>query len=207
MTDEERPQRKLDAADLERMNIPEEHWRTRAKRVPESVREVVTRYLQNIPTRIKRGAGLWVSGPPGVGKSAIASLICKAARSRLFTAFFIQVPELRECVRNRIMFEEGASILDRCFTVDVLALDDLCAEDATARMFGAFEIRDLIKRRVSRRKVTIVTTPLDLEELRGAFGTMVNSTQNGMVYFPVEGPNIRELQNERLADDIFEGEG
>jgi DNA replication protein DnaC len=198
-----RLRRTLGRSDLERMNIPKQYWGAKVQYVAESVQDVVRRYLVNTDEMMKRGAGMFVTGSPGVGKTSIAILVCKEARARGYTAYFAPIWELRECIKSRVIFEETTSVLDRCKEVDVLVLDDLCLEDARDYGFGARRIEELLSFRGSQQLVTIVTTRLTQADLNTTYKSLILSTQGCMVFLPVEGPDQRREQNEELNRAVF----
>lgn len=198
-----RLRRQLTEADFERMNLSKEFWTLKIQGVAESVRELATRYLVNIDQMKERGAGILLNGPPGVGKSGIAALICKEARARGYTAYFTSVWELRECIRARIQFETDTSILDRCREVDVLVLDGLRAEDSPERFFGARDIEELVVTRGLRKKVTVVTTRMTATEMNHHFTGFLNAAQSCLVSVPVNGPDLRQSQNEELRRAVL----
>lgn len=195
--------RPLGVADFERMNLPEEFWKATVQSVPESVRDTVRRYLLHIDVMLSRPAGLLLSGSAGVGKSAIAALVCKEARSRGYTGYFTTLWELRESIRARLLFDDEQSLLERCRSVDVLVLDGLRSEDAPEQILGRRTLEELITTRGARKKATFVTTPLDALELRQAFGGLMESVQGCMVYLPVAGPNLRREKNDELRKAVL----
>ena len=115
--------RKLTAEDMARMNVPEGLWRTRLQWVPKSILTTMQNYCENFDTMAEKGAGLLLWGHEGVGKSGAASVIAKEARARGYTVFFTTIVELREAVRERRLFDESSSVLERCRDVNVLVLD------------------------------------------------------------------------------------
>lgn len=195
--------RKLSPVDFERMNLPEEFWRTKIFQVAESVRSKVEGFLVNLDANVKNGRGLIVSGETGVGKTAIASLILKEARSRGFPSFFITLWDLREAIRNRVPFDEEASIQDRCLDVDVLVLDGLRKEDAKETIFGPRALEEMVMARRSRMKMTVLTTRLGMSELGESFNSLMESTKASHVLLSVEGPDLREVQSQNLEGQAF----
>lgn len=185
------------------MNLPRDYWTVKVQGVPESVQDTVRRYLVNTDTMMERGAGMILSGSPGVGKTGIAALVCKEARSRGYTVYFTSVWELRECIRAKILFDEGTSVLDRCREVDVLVLDGLRTEDQKDYVFGIRAIEELLVGRGARKKVSLVTTRMNMRELREAFEGLLDAVQGCMVSLPVEGPDLRRAQNEELKRAVL----
>lgn len=199
-----RLKRQIGAADLERINLPRDLWATKVQNVAEGVRDIIHRYLIHIDKLVERGAGMYLFGPSGVGKSGIGALCCKEARSRGFTAYFISVWELRECFKTNMMFEDTTSVLERCKEVDLLVLDGLCPEDAKDRIFGARAIEELVAYRGGRRHVTIITSRMMPDELE-TFGALVDVMQGSIVFVHVEGQNLRRLKNAELKKAVFGG--
>ena len=198
-----RLRRKLGVTDFERMNLPHEFWRAVVQVVPESMRDIVTRYLVNTDAMVKRGAGMMLSGDPGVGKTGIAALVLKEARSRGYTAYFTSVWELRECVKTRIDFEDGKSVPHRCREVDVLVLDGLDEGDKKDFHFDARDIEHLIKYRGARRKVTVVTTRMSPTELASSMSGLMIAAQGCMVPLRVIGEDLRQSRSEELNRVVF----
>jgi DNA replication protein DnaC len=208
-------QKKLVKADLEKMHLPDEFWRTKLDAVPAapgtparpgvpvSVRDVVENYLININKMIKDGIGLVLGGPTGVGKTAIAALIAKEACAWFHSVFFVHIDELKDLVRTHTFYDDQTTVLERARKVDVLIIDEIRADDKEDRVFGAAEIESLIMQRASRKKVTILTTRLARDEFQGEFESLFEASQAALVYVAVNGPNLRELQKVAAEAVVF----
>ena len=181
--------RKLGRVDLERMNLPEDLWLAK-----------VETYLRNVDEAMANGAGLVVHGSKGVGKTAIASLIAKEARSRGYTALFVRLWELREMIRSRMQYDDDSSMAQRAREVEVLVLDDLRQEDAGEKFFTLSEINELVRYRASRRLVTIITTRLDKGVLTGP---PMNSLLDVLLLFKVSGPNLHDSRKRALKEAVL----
>lgn len=193
-----RVRRTLTASDFERMNLPKEFWTAKVQKVAESVRDTINRYLVHFEAMADRGAGLLISGAAGVGKTGIAALACKEARSLRYTVLFMPVWELREHVKAKTSFDSSQTIMERCLAVGLLVLDGLRAEDARDYAFGSRSIEDLVSSRGSRKLLTIVTTRMTATEMREHLPGLVETAQGRLVYLTVEGPNLRSEQNHEL---------
>lgn len=186
--------------DLVRMNLPEEFWFAKVQRVSETVRSAVERYLRQINEAVSNGLGLMVCGPKGTGKTAVAALIAKEARSRGHTVLFCRIWELREMIRSRMSFDGDASMAERSRDVDVLILDDLRSEDAGEKFFTLSEITELVRYRASRHRVTIVTTRLDKQSLNQS---PMSTFLDVLVLFPVIGPDMHDRRKQDLKRSVF----
>src|ERR1035437_8382880 len=86
----------LDATTLTRAGIPAPLWAASGSKIPESVRGKIKTFVSNIHEAIDSGTCLMLIGESGVGKSGIAAVISKIAKSFTYTALFTSVWELRE---------------------------------------------------------------------------------------------------------------
>lgn len=195
--------RKLDKGDFQRMNLPEAYWRVKVQGVQESVRPTVVNYLRKIGELSALGAGLWLSGTEGVGKTVIAALAAKEARSRGMTVYFTSVWELRECIRSRIGFDDHVSIMQRCRDVDVLILDELRVDDQKAHFLGGKELEELISFRRAHKRVTLITTRLGAGDLEESFPGLLTASEGCMVWVRVAGRNLREEQSRSLREAVY----
>jgi DNA replication protein DnaC len=198
-----RPRRPLAIPDFERMNLPREFWTAKVQHVPEAMREKVNRYLVHLPKMLDRGIGMILSGDTGVGKTGIAALVAKEARSCGYTVFFTTVWELRECVKAKVMFEEATSVLDRCRDVDFLILDGMRPEDAKDFTFDRRSIEELLVTRGARRKVSILTSRMKVRDFQADFPSLIEAVQGCMVFLDVKGPNQRTEKNAELKKTAF----
>jgi DNA replication protein DnaC len=160
--------RDLSEHDCERMGIPRRFWSSTLDKVQPQAKKVISRYLS--PERffrcMEQGVGLILCGKIGVGKTAIASICLRYARSYGYTAYFTTVTQLREALFKDTIFENDQTVLDRCRTVDVLLVDDLRLEDLNAKGFGKSQLLQLFKHRTEQELVTHVTTRLDVEDVK-----------------------------------------
>jgi len=200
MIDTAQFRRKLGRVDLERMNLPEDLWLAKVQNVSDEAREKVETYLRNVDEAMAHGAGLVIHGSTGTGKTAIASLIAKEARSRGYTALFVRLWELREMIRSRMKYDDDSSMAQRAREVEVLVLDDLRQEDAGEKFFTFSEINELVRYRASRRRVTLLTTRLD----KGALtGPPMNSLLDVLLLFKVSGPNLHDSRKQAVKEAVL----
>jgi len=196
--------RKLVKMDLERMNLPEEYWTARVDTVSAITRPAVERYMKNIDAMITKAAGLIIHGETGVGKTTVAALISKEARSRGRTVFFTRVWELREMIRARIPFDADMAVAERVREVDVLVLDDLREEDTSEKFFTISEITELVQYRTAWHRLTIITSCMLPEDFDSP-ATM--RLADVLLLFPVEGPNLHEERLRELEQLVLGEEG
>jgi DNA replication protein DnaC len=154
--------RKLDTDDYRMMDLPNSLWGARFADVPPHASAAVQRYLLRICDLVGTGQGLLLSGPRDSGKALTAAVIAKEAVRRGFTTYWTRVSDLRRDLRaKRILpINDGTFVLDRCYEVGLLVLEDLRAEDAKDYTLSPRDIEDLITGRAARHRATFVTTRL-----------------------------------------------
>lgn len=192
--------RKLTAEDMARMNVPEGLWRTRLQWVPKSIFAALQNYCENFNVMAEKGAGLLLWGHEGVGKSGAATVVAKEARARGYTVFYTSIVELREAVRERRLFDESSSVLERCRDVDVLILDNLQESDVSEPHVNLAVVEDLLVGRGAKLKISILTTRIPFTELAARHESFVRTVSGYVVPMHVDGPDLRERRGEFLHD-------
>lgn len=191
--------KKLTPEDLERSSIPKEHWMAVLDRIPGEARKAINNYLDPKSGLIDEGAGLLLSGDPGVGKTSAACVVAKVCRARGKTVFFITPPELREANKAKSNFEDDLSIVQRCRSVDLLILDQWDDADLKDYYIGAKFVADLLRYRRSRQLPTIITSRYS------SFGDdeIASASVGYLVPVTLEGPDQRQGKAEELAKKVF----
>jgi len=104
-----------------------------------------------------RGDGLFVWGPLGVGKTALAAVLLMELRRRGHSGLFVDTAELVERLMARDNFDLDTSWAERVREVDVLVLDDLGTEHHDAAGMIERRLETIIRGRLQRKKPTIAT--------------------------------------------------
>ncbi len=195
--------RVLRREDFERMNLPADLRSVCLQGVPEGVRALVERYLRKIREMRVRGIGLFLTGPAGVGKSGIGALIAKEARATGHSAYFTGVWELREALRSRVMWEDEISSMDRCREVDFLILDNLQEDEPRETYVNSRVLEELLAFRNLRKRVTVVTTQLELSLVIGR--RICSVLEGAIVPLQVQGANKRATRHEEIVRAVYEG--
>jgi len=187
------------------MNLPEEFWEARLADVPENVREHLQRYLRQLGAGEGPALSLVVSGPEGVGKTSIAAVAAKVARSFGHTVYFTSVWDLREGLRARATFDEDRSLMDRCREVDVLVLDGLRMSDSTQTSYlSPRDLEELVRDRSQRGLRTVITSQSDLGKLRvSALGRVLSFLDGYAAYLYPEGVNRRAERQAAIQKLIY----
>lgn len=189
----------LKAADLVRMNVPEEFWPKTASGwsgLTPSVRAVAFNYVKDFDEMVQLGRGLLLLGGTGRGKTSTAVLLLKEARRRFKTGFFVRAGELRYALSDDHTFDSDTSVWDRCRTVDFLVVDAFGEADLSAPWFNLDRLTDLAQERAERHRPTIVTSDLNLTALTKKRPDFYGKVGTFLVPIEVTGDDRRETERE-----------
>lgn len=137
----------------------------------------VKAFTEEIEERLDAGAGLWLQGSTGTGKTTLAMLVSKAALDAGRTAAIYSLPQLLARIRRTFDGEAGEdsyfTFFNRLVAVDLLHLDDLGAENRTEWVLE--QLYAIIDRRYNDQRSIIVTTNLEEPELYEQLGDRIVS--------------------------------
>jgi DNA replication protein DnaC len=120
--------------------------------------------------------GLLMIGQVGSGKSHLAVSIVRDVIAKGYTGLYYNSPDLLRDIRATFNNEGGMTeddLLDEIDGVDLLVLDDLGAENVSGFVLDRFYL--IINKRYEGCKPVILTTNLELEELRNRMGERIVS--------------------------------
>lgn len=161
---------------MERMNIPERLWDASYDFLNPALKTPLRRYCANIDKMLKQGVGFLFTGNAGTGKTCGSVVLLKAGWERYHTGYFTTIKELRSALKENETFDGQNSVRERCYSVDMLVLDDLCADDFRNFTFGIGDVEHLLSVRSMRSKTTVLSTRLGTEhfqiEYPSILGTM-----------------------------------
>ena len=134
-------------------------------------------FSDEIEAKLDEGAGLWLQGGTGTGKTTLAMLVSKAALDSGRTAAIYSLPQLLARIRRTFDDEVGqdsySTFFNRLVSVDLLHLDDLGAENRTEWVLE--QLYSIIDRRYSDQRSIVVTTNLEEPELYEQLGDRIVS--------------------------------
>ncbi len=137
--------------------------------MPEPVVSAVRSYVRNIDARLDEGRGMWLVGDIGTGKTTLAMLTSKAAIEAGRTVAIYSLPRLLNLIRSAIETEDGmVGFLERLTAVDLLHIDDLGVENKTDWVLE--QLYSIINTRYEDERAMVLTTNLEIAELREQFG-------------------------------------
>nr|WP_199930071.1 ATP-binding protein [Brevibacillus brevis] len=126
--------------------------------------------------RGKTTRGLYIYGPVGVGKSAIAGAMTQELAKRGVDVLMLYVPDYLMEIKASIETGGMEQKLEALKNVSILILDDIGAEAITA--WTCDEVLGLILQLRMEKLPTIYTSNLKLDELEQHFAKAKNSEPN-----------------------------
>ena len=129
-------------------------------------------YVETIEERIDSGAGLWLMGDVGTGKTSLAMLVSKAALEAGRTVAIYSLPRLLARIRRTYDAERGEQsyleFFERLTSVDLLHVDDLGAEKRSDWVLE--QLYAIVNERYEAQRSIVVTTNLDPVALEEQIG-------------------------------------
>jgi DNA replication protein DnaC len=177
------------------------------RRAPHQVREVA-RYCRDVATELDAGRGLWFTGDVGTGKTTLAMLVSKSAMEADRTVAIYSLPRLLAMLRDTYSDDAPLSLnelIDRLCSVDLLHVDDVGAEQTSAWVLE--QLYTIVNTRYEEGRAVMLTTNLDVEELRSQIGPRTVSRLNEMcTVLPLHGDDQRGSMDYRLPDPAVPSE-
>lgn len=142
---------------MKRCEIPSNLWNVTIDNIDSDsdIYQDIDKYLRNIWTAYEKGIGFVFLGPSQSGKSALASIILKYARSLGFKCLFQNSNDLVSRIIQSEDYDDVQSYESRCLNVDFLTIDHV--EPSTNENRFSI-INRIIRKRHSWKKPTIITS-------------------------------------------------
>jgi DNA replication protein DnaC len=158
----------------------------------------IRRFTRNVTENVGEGRGRWFYGDVGTGKTLLAMLISKAALEAGLSVAIYSVPRLLAEIKETYEESSKGSYMDlfrRLCAVDLLHLDDLGAERRTEWVLE--QLYSIVNERWQDERSIVVTTNLDLDELRQQVGWRTVSRLMEICGdpIPIMGPDRRILSS------------
>lgn len=185
------------------MQLPQVLHNASIDKIPDSVKPRIEKLLAKLDSALCDGVGACIYGTPGCGKSSIASVIAKAARSREFKVRWTTVWALRDGLRDTFSGNRD-TIYDLAKTVDLLVIDQFRAGDFDEqKTFGLRDFIALLEHRKNNNLSTILTLNDHPYQYGAVLPAVLAAARPGMVSVEVSGPDLRADKNEKLTDEYF----
>ena len=165
----------------------------------EIIYELCANYAHNFS---HKSPSLLMTGAPGLGKTFLSACIAREVSAAGFSVVYDTAThvfsqfESGKFGRDNPFDEDARADINRCLSCDLLIMDDLGAEMATAFVTSA--LYQILNHRLISGRQTILSTNLSLQELGRRYGAATLSRIEGeyqiLTFF---GEDIRRLKRER----------
>ncbi len=141
------------------------------------------------------GGNLLLTGTPGLGKTFLTNCIAKELLDRSYSVIYFTAFQLLDVLERSTFSHEDEAMQDveNLFSCDLLIIDDLGTEMNNS--FTNSKIFEIINERLIRRRSTIISTNLDLSQLRDTYSDRVTSrVLSNYTYIRLYGEDIRIIK-------------
>lgn len=153
----------------------------------------------------------WISNPrslillgkPGRGKTFYMYALMKAyvdTYGLLPVEFYRAIEIDNKILEYMKEYGSASGFIHDLTSIDVLFIDDLGMERSTDRVSRDFY--DIIDRRFSDEKITIISTNLSMKELREFYGERISSRLQQSILIEFPGVDLRNPANKKLVEAI-----
>jgi DNA replication protein DnaC len=141
--------------------------------------DAVKAYVEELPSKVAEGRGIWLMGGTGTGKTTLTMLVAKAAGERGFAVGVYFAPKLLARIRQTYQAESNEDsyleFFERLASVDLLVVDDLGAERKTDWVIE--QLYAVVNERYERQLPIAITSNADgtavdaaIEQLKAEIG-------------------------------------
>jgi len=148
----------------------------------------------------RHSVNLFFTGGAGLGKTFLSSCIAKAVADEGFSVVYDTAISIVSCFERdkfgaNLYQDETAAQIRRYFMCDLLIIDDLGTEMATA--FSISAIYNLLNTRLIKGKSIIISTNLTIDDIEKRYSPQIASRIDGEFHvLPFFGEDIRKLRRE-----------
>jgi DNA replication protein DnaC len=162
-------------------------------------------YVANPERFLSRGIGLLITGPNGTGKTLIANLILKQLVREDYRCYFTTASGMvTEFTAGWNNDNEKHRFAQKFMKTNVLCLDDLGKEFKSSNKLSATTFDHILRTRVHNGLATILTTNLDVNELRRGYGGAVLSLlMEQSMGVHIEGGDFRAQVYDRNMSEAY----
>lgn len=195
--------------------IPKKHWgarlsdyRTGKDSGDVSARETVATYLKDLHGNIESGRGLLLAGPPGAGKTMLASIVLTAALDAGYSGMYLSLQGYIQAILRSFDLKNAWSkmgdpdayaewktmdrIIERAREVRLLVVDDVGKEHTTSTRYAEDRFDYLVRSRYDRGRTAVMTTNLQPEQWGDRYSSsMMSVIQEAMEEVAVVAPDFR----------------
>ena len=185
--------------------VPSKYWNATVDRIQDDKpRGFTNKYLSDVTGFIAKSVGVIIIGDPGVGKTAIASLLAMEALRWKQVVVMITHRDIQDlqAFGSDPKDASGRSKMDRIRTCQLLVLDGFDEDFVSDNKFGPVQLEKLIAQRSGDLLATMVTTRIKATDFQANHGTLWSVMRGSMVGITVTGEDLRD-QHSKSIDSLF----
>jgi DNA replication protein DnaC len=206
------PRRKITIADLKRVNLGKSFWSSRTDLIQhEPAQAAIRKFRRNIVEVVATGAGMFIMGQIGRGKTSAAACLLKEAIAAGKTAYFVTHPEMRELRTDKEKREslfgsgaDGVTVRKKIETCEFLVLDGFDEPFFTDNHYGPLHLEELLTKRASEKLSTILTSRSGTFR-HEKYASLFDVISQRMLPVPIEGKNLRDQDRAELKNILSRG--
>ena len=137
----------------------------------EAALNAARKFVENFPDK----SNFFIFGDTGTGKTHLACCIATEIINKGYSAVFVKTPEFIDLCYQRFNDKTGekGAMYERLFDCDLLVLDDLGADYSTRNTPSL--VLTLIDERLNSGLSTVITSNLDISQIRDIYSERVSS--------------------------------
>jgi DNA replication protein DnaC len=191
---------------LKYMGIGKRYWPARLAMLSPEQKSPIESYIANLKQALQKGVGLYLWGDNSMGKTYIASALCKYVWGMFrVSSYFVTATDLYEAwKRDRPAHEDSdESLLSRVANVRFLVIDDVGREYRTHSGFSEVHFGALLRHRARENKTTVITTNMAPPEMKEVYGNAAGELCKESFYIvQIVGRNMREPGSTSLEERL-----
>lgn len=156
----------------------------------------VSDYMSFLKENISKGIGLYLYGPPGVGKTLLASnVVLHSLRYNVRAKFYYFTDVLNMFTDSWKNEEAREEIESEIINSDLLVMDDIGKEYKSNKKLHESILDTVLRTRASNLKPIIITSNFDILDMKETYGAgIVDLFKEHLVTIKVDGESYRKTK-------------
>lgn len=175
---------------MKRINVPEVYWGRELSDFPAETShfKVVEKLVAQLDKCLGQGAGLYLWGDTGTGKTALASVIIKAVLKLRKSALMLNMDDLIDHSLKDSQFDDYETWRDRMQSVDLLVIDEMTL---AGRDYRIAALERVVRRRIMEAQSIVVTSNIGPDHIGSKADGLAAAMKEALVPVRVSGIDYR----------------
>jgi len=185
---------------LDRMLIPKLHQGCNLAAIPDTCahKAHILKYIEDIETNLHEGVGLLLFGEYSSGKSALGSILLKAAATYGKIGLWVSAAEIPGFYINNTRFDADYTVIERAITAPLLVVDEII-------LFGDkrdWHFERLIRERIGAKRATVCTTNLSPKKFKTQYPALAAVLTEAVLPIQIAGHDFRADIREHIKEQF-----